>query len=175
MLEADGLNMATKGMGPTIEEWTSKREVLLTPHLGEMVRISGVTFHDIDSDRLGVTKSFAEATGATVLLKGLPSMVVPPKGTALLDSMGSSDLAAAGMGDLLTGFAGALLAQGLKPACAGALSLYMVGRAAVNTGLGPSLIPTDILPKLAEVWQEEGSGETDLDLPFVVFDQDVPR
>ena len=175
VLDADGLNMATKGMGPTIEEWTSKREVLLTPHLGEMVRISGVTAHDIDSDRLGVTKSFAEATGATVLLKGLPSMVVPPKGTALLDSMGSSDLAAAGMGDLLTGFAGALLAQGLKPACAGALSLYMVGRAAVNTGLGPSLIPTDILPKLAEVWQEEGSGETDLDLPFVVFDQDVPR
>ncbi|HIF37789.1 MAG TPA: hypothetical protein EYQ69_00775 [Gemmatimonadetes bacterium] len=58
---------------------------------------------------------------------------------------------------------------------AGALGLYMVGRAAARTELGPSLIPTDILPELPEVWKEQGGQKSDLDLPFVVFDQDAPR
>ncbi len=176
VLDADGLNMVAQGMGPSIKEWTSTgREVLLTPHIGEMTRLSGLTSNDIELDRLGLAKSFAETTGATVLLKGLPSVVVPPTGTALVDSMASSDLASAGIGDVLTGFAGGLLAQGLKSDCAGALSLYMVGRAATKTGLGPTLIPTDILLELPNVWKEEGHGETDLDLPFVIFDQDAPR
>ncbi len=175
LLDADGLNMATAGTGPRIKDWTFERNVLLTPHLGEMARLSSLSPEFIGSDRLVVTKEFAEKTGATVLLKGLPSVVVPPVGTVLLDSMASSDLASAGMGDLLTGFIGALLAQGLQSDVAGALGLYMVGRAAARTELGPSLIPTDILPELPEVWKEQGGQKSDLDLPFVVFDQDAPR
>ncbi len=175
VLDADGLNMATNGNGPQIRDWTLKRNVLLTPHLGEMTRLSGLLPESIESDRLGVTKAFANKTGATVLFKGLPSVVVPPTGTTLVDSMASSDLASAGMGDLLTGFIGALLAQKLPPDIAGALGLYMVGRAATRTELGPSLISTDILPELPEVWKEQGHGESDLGLPFVIFDQDAPK
>jgi len=175
VLDADGLNMATNGNGPQIRDWTLKRNVLLTPHLGEMTRLSGLSPESIESDRLGATKAFANKTGATVLFKGLPSVVVPPTGTTLVDSMASSDLASAGIGDLLTGFIGALLAQKLPPDIAGALGLYMVGRAATRTELGPSLISTDILPELPEVWKEQGHGESDLGLPFVIFDQDAPK
>ncbi|SVB75439.1 uncharacterized protein METZ01_LOCUS228293, partial [marine metagenome] len=175
VLDADGLNMAARGIGPTIEEWTSQGRVLLTPHLGEMTRLLGVSPEVVDSDRLVVTKEFSERTGATVLLKGLPSIIVPPVGPALVDSVASSDLASAGIGDLLTGFAGALLAQGLESDQAGALALYMVGRAALRIDLGPSMTPTDILLELPEVWKEQGEGESDLDLPFVTFDQDPPR
>tara|TARA_B110000438_G_C15790866_1_gene640626 strand:- start:268 stop:1812 length:1545 start_codon:yes stop_codon:yes gene_type:complete len=175
LLDADGLNLATDGNGPTIKDWTFERNVLLTPHLGEMARLSSLSPEFIESDRIVVTREFAEKNGATVLLKGLPSVVVPPLGTVLVDSMASSDLASAGMGDLLTGFIGALLAQGLQCDVAGALGLYMIGRAAARTELGPCLVPTDILPELPEVWKEQSDGENNLGLPFVIFDQDAPR
>ncbi|HIF37790.1 MAG TPA: NAD(P)H-hydrate dehydratase, partial [Gemmatimonadetes bacterium] len=60
LLDADGLNMATAGTGPRIKDWTFERNVLLTPHLGEMARLSSLSPEFIGSDRLVVTKEFAE-------------------------------------------------------------------------------------------------------------------
>ena len=120
-------------------------------------------------------RSFAVQSGAVVLLKGLPSVVVSPDGICWIDTVGTSDLATGGMGDVLTGGAGALLSQGLTPDIAGALSLYITGRAAVLADKGRSLTPSDVIDEISSVWDESGVGETDLDLPFVVFDQDVAR
>ena len=175
VLDADALNLASSGAGPGLAEWAADRPVLVTPHLGEMARLSGLTGEAIEEDRMGAARDLADKTGAAVLLKGLPSIVVPPEGTCLVDTVGSSDLAAGGMGDVLTGVAASLLAQGAGPDDAGALALYGTGRAAACAALGPSLTPSDVIERLPVVWTEEGPGESDLDHPFVIFDQDPAR
>ena len=170
VLDADALNLASAARGPTVAEWAADRPVLVTPHLGEMKRLTGLTAEAIEGDRMGAARDLAKTTGAAVLLKGLPSIVAPPQGTCLVDTMASSDLAVGGMGDVLAGVAASLLAQGVSPDRAGALALYGTGRAAARAALGPSLIE-----QLSAVLTEEGPGESDLDHPFVIFDQDPAR
>ncbi len=175
VLDADALNLAASGEGPGVAEWAAGRPVLVTPHLGEMKRLSGLEGEAIEQDRIGAARDLAGTTGAVVLLKGLPSIVTPPEGTCLVDTVGSSDLAVGGMGDVLTGVAASLLAQGVPPDEAGALALYGTGRAAARANLGASLTPTDVIEQLPWVSTEEGPGESDLDCPFVIFDQDPAR
>ncbi len=175
VLDADALNLASSGGGPALAEWAASGPVLVTPHLGEMERLAGLTREQIEEDRVGAARHLAETTGAVVLLKGLPSIVVPPQGTCLVDTMASSDLAAGGMGDVLAGVAATLLAQGVGPDHAGALALYGTGRAAARAALGPSLTPSDVIEELPVVWSDEGPGKSDLDHPFVIFDQDPAR
>jgi NAD(P)H-hydrate epimerase len=110
-----------------------------------------------------------------VLLKGAPSVVASPDGPLLVDTQSSSDLAVAGMGDALTGVAGALLAQGLDPRTAAAVGLYLTGRAARIAGRGAALIPSDVVSHLADALAEDAAPVTDLDLPFVTFDADAAR
>ncbi len=175
VLDADALNLAASGAGPTLEEWAVERPVLITPHLGEMQRLSQMEVSNIEMDRVLAARVLADLAGVTVLLKGLPSIVVTPTGTCYVDTVGTSDLAAGGMGDVLTGVAGSLLAQGVAPSQAGALALYLTGRAARRTEMGPSLTPSDVIDEIAAVRTEQGSGETDLSLPFILFDQDAAR
>ena len=175
ILDADALNLASSGEGPGVAEWAADRPVLITPHLGEMKRLTGLTSEAIEEDRMGAARDLARTTGATVLLKGLPSIVIPPEGTCLVDTVASSDLAAGGMGDVLAGVAASLLAQGVGPDRAGALALYGTGRAAARAALGPSLTPSDVIEQLPLVRTEVGPGESDLDHPFVIFDQDSAR
>lgn len=175
VLDADALNLAAGGEGPGVSRWAEGRDVLVTPHLGEMKGLSGLSGETIAEDRMSAARAFAARSGVTVLLKGLPSIVAPPDGTCWVDTVGTSDLAAGGMGDVLTGVAGALLAQGSAPDVAGAVALYMTGRAAIRAGKGPGLTPSDVIEELPAVWEEDGPGETDLGLPFVIFDQDAAR
>lgn len=175
VLDADALNSAASGQAPSIKSWSVGQGVLVTPHIGEMNRLSGLSPDVIAKNRILSARRFAVQSGVVVLLKGLPSVVVPPDGICWIDTVGTSDLATGGMGDVLTGVAGALLSQGLTPDIAGALSLYITGRAAVLADKGRSLTPSDVIDEIPSVWDENGVGETDLDLPFVVFDQDVAR
>jgi NAD(P)H-hydrate repair Nnr-like enzyme with NAD(P)H-hydrate dehydratase domain len=93
----------------------------------------------------------------------------------LIDAVGSSDLATAGMGDVLTGVAGALLAQGLPPRTAAALALHTSGRAARLAARGRGLIPEDVIERLPDALAESGEGASDLRFPGVLFDQDPAR
>ncbi len=176
VLDADALNLAASGEGPALNHWTHDgRVVLVTPHLGEMRSLSGLSGEAIAEDRVSAARILASRSGATVLLKGLPSIVVPPTGTCLVDTAGSSDLATGGMGDVLTGVAGGFLAQGCAADVAGALALHTTGRAASRVAKGSGLTPSDVVETLPAAWDEEGPGESDLDLPFVIFDQDAAR
>ena len=175
VLDADALNLAASGVGPGVSHWAQGRNVLVTPHLGEMMRLSGRTAEVISEDRMSAARTFASESGATVLLKGLPSIVTSGEGTCWVDTAGSSDLAAGGMGDVLTGVLGALLAQGSAPDVAGALALYLTGRAATRAAKGAGLTPSDVIETLPVAWEEKGPGQSDLDFPFVLFDQDAAR
>ena len=110
-----------------------------------------------------------------MLYKGAPSLVSDPDGVLLVDTQSSSDLAVAGMGDTLTGTCAALLAQGLPPSTAGAVGLYLSGRAAQRARLGVALTPSDVVERLPDVLTEPGPVPSDLDLPFVIFDADPAR
>jgi len=175
LLDADALNLLAAGMGPELRELGRSRDVVLTPHAGEMARLTGMDAAELILRRPEVARSFAAQTECTVLLKGMPSLVASPQGQFLVDTVGNSDLAAAGMGDVLSGVISAFLAQGSGPSEAAALGLFTSGRAAVRMGLGVSLTPEDVVEALPWALQEEGDGDTELNLPFVLFDQDPAR
>ena len=109
-----------------------------------------------------------------MLLKGLPSVVATPAGRLLVDTVGTSDLAAAGMGDVLGGSIAAFLAQEVPAATAAGLGLVTTGRAAVLAGRGAGLSPEDVIERIPDALQE-GPGTTDLPHPFLIFDQDPAR
>ena len=175
LLDADALTMAGSGAIPVLSDLAAERPVLVTPRAGEMSRITHETIEDIAVDRVGVARRAAGSSGVTVLLKGLPSVVARRDGSLLVDTVGTSDLATGGIGDVLAGVAGAFLAQGVEPAEAGALGLVTCGRAATRAAKGVSLLPEDVIEELTHAMMESGDGYTDLELPFVVFDQDPSR
>jgi hydroxyethylthiazole kinase-like uncharacterized protein yjeF len=127
--------------------------LLLTPHEGEFVRLTelalgwdpSATSVDLAADRLGAVRRAAAALGATVLLKGSHTLVVDPDGTARVNTTGTSRLAAAGSGDVLTGLVGGLLAAGLSPLDAGSVGAWLHGRAA---RLAPAALTASDLPAL---------------------------
>ena len=190
VLDADALNVAAAG-ALDLSALAARAPLLITPHPGEMARLLPAA--DDGADRLAIVRRAAARFGCSVLLKGAPSLVAAAGAPVLVDTQGSSDLAAAGMGDMLTGVCTALLAQGATPQVAGALGLYSSGRAARIAGRGASLTPSDVARWLSDALGEvaapgeaaapgegRGAGEahwgvSDLGLPFVTYDADPPR
>lgn len=172
LLDADALTLLGQGALPALTEAATPGRRLLTPHPGEMGRL-GAKPEEVRRDPLAVCREAAERLRATVLLKGRPSWVAATgAGTVWMSGSGSSDLARAGVGDVLTGVAGAFLARGCDGETGAALALHYTGRAAALRGFGDALLPTDIADGLAEAFQEPPRGRTDLDLAFVTLDLD---
>jgi hydroxyethylthiazole kinase-like uncharacterized protein yjeF len=115
---------------------------LITPHAGELARLTGADRDDIEAQRLPHTRAAARELGVTVLLKGSTTVVSAPPGSPgpsrpdLVNATGTPWLATAGTGDVLSGLAGALLAQGLDPAEAGMTAAFLHGFAARRAAAG---------------------------------------
>jgi ADP-dependent NAD(P)H-hydrate dehydratase / NAD(P)H-hydrate epimerase len=150
------------------------RGVLLTPHPGEMARLLGCSVPEVTSDPFETASTAAQRFGAAVLLKGAPSVVAAPGAATLVNAAGHSGIATGGMGDTLAGVAAALLAAGADPQGAGALALWLCGRAAEIAGRGRSLLPRDVAEQLAAALQELGSPPRPA-APGVLAEIDVPR
>lgn len=103
---------------------------LLTPHPGEAARLLGESIGTIQRDRPGSARRLAQATGAVIALKGAWTVVATPDGEVALNPTGNPGMATGGMGDVLTGVAGGLLAQGLAPVAALQAAVYLHGLAA---------------------------------------------
>lgn len=121
---------------------------LLTPHAGELARLlsrltdSEVTRSEVSASPLSSARRAADLTGATILLKGATTLVVPPTGAGLpVRSQNDAPawLATAGAGDVLAGLCGALLAAGLSPLDAGSLGALVHGVAADRANPGGPL------------------------------------
>lgn len=172
LLDADALTLLGRGDLPAWPGTAAVQRRLLTPHPGELARIveaeGGRDAHDPGRG----ARAAAERWSAACLLKGTPSVVAPVgEGPLRVSPTGTSDLARAGMGDVLTGVAGALLARGLSGADAASVALHLSGRAAALAPCGgEALLPSDVVGTLAAALEEEGPGRTDLDLPFVILD-----
>ena len=174
VMDADALNLAAAGALPALDRLGEGRPLLLTPHPGEMARLLEQPRDEVQHDRPGAARRGALRFRCALLLKGAPSLVATSDGILRVDGVGSSDLATAGMGDVLTGVCGALLAAGLAPGDAGALGLHLTGRSAARAHRGAGLSPMDVAEGLPDALRESGSGTTDLPFGFVTFDQDAP-
>lgn len=174
LLDADALTLLARG-DLTLPDDV---EALLTPHPGEAARLeSGLGLEDGSSDLVTHrARALAGHTGQSCLLKGYPSVVAPadPGAPLWVSPTSSPLLARAGMGDVLTGVAGALMARGMEAVHAGALGLHLTGRAAEGAGLGDALLPTDVIAGLSRALAETGGGRRRLTCPFVLLDREAP-
>ncbi len=127
LVDADGLTLLAADRGLL----RRAAPTLLTPHAGELGRLLGADPADIEARRLEHARRAAAELGATVLLKGSTTVIAPPDGgPAWVNLTGTSWLATAGTGDVLSGLAGALMAQRLPVAQAAAAAAYLHGLAA---------------------------------------------
>lgn len=126
VIDADGLFalaghvelLATRPVGTTI----------LTPHPGEMAQLLAVSINEIEADRVGTARCFAEKFGVVLVLKGARTIIAAPDGGILINPTGHAGMATGGMGDLLTGIIAALLTQGAPPLAAAAAGVWLHGR-----------------------------------------------
>jgi NAD(P)H-hydrate epimerase len=143
VLDADGLNafaghadlFAKRHGGPLGHEPARGRrsgpaELVLTPHLGELSRLTGRSAEDLERDRLSAPCTLAREWNAVVVMKGAPTVTASPDGRATVNSTGNPGMATAGMGDVLTGIIAGFLAQGLAAYDAARLGVFVHGLAA---------------------------------------------
>jgi hydroxyethylthiazole kinase-like uncharacterized protein yjeF len=158
VVDADALNILA-GKAALIAKLAmkGKRTLLLTPHPGEMARLAGITIAQVQANRLLTARSFAQRTGATVVLKGARTLIAHPDGRVAVNTTGNPGMAKGGSGDLLTGFVAGLLAQFPADAQrAVEAAVYLHGLAAdlaVSEGDEHTLLATDSLPQLARAFQ----------------------
>ncbi len=151
VLDADALNTLAQ-----TQEWWQRlnQNAILTPHPGEMARLSGLTVDEIERDRLRVARDQAALWGKTVVLKGAHTVVASPSGEAKISPVANPGLASAGTGDVLAGAIAGVMAQGLKPLAAASCGVYLHGAAGESVGakLGDAgIIASDLLPTLPKV------------------------
>ncbi len=170
LLDADALNLLA-GDAAQLRALAQQRPLLLTPHPRELSRLMQNDVSEILADPHAAANSFAQHTGAVVLLKGQPSVVAQTGQPLLINTVGSSDVAVAGMGDQLSGVIGAMMAAGLDVRDAAAVGLFYAGRAADIANLGRALSPQDVTAHLAQAFADPGPAESILGFPFITFDQ----
>ena len=154
VLDADALNILAR-----IPQWWGKlpQNMVLTPHPGEMSRLSGISVDDIQADRLGMARKLAALWHKTVVLKGANTVVVAPDGRASICPSANPALASAGTGDVLAGIIAGLLSQGLSLFDAATLGTYIHAQAGelLRSEMGEAgVLASDMLPILPLVIKE---------------------
>lgn len=123
VIDADGINVLKDQLSLLKNE---DLQVILTPHIGEMSRITGLSVEYIQENRIEVSKSFAKKYQVIVILKGYNTVITDGE-IVLINPTGNSSMASGGMGDCLTGIITSFIGQGYKPMEAAALSVYIHG------------------------------------------------
>lgn len=140
VLDADALNVVARDPALAAAVAARRAPTLATPHPAEAGRLLGTTPADVQRDRLGAALTLSVKLNAALVLKGAGSVLAYPDGAWDVNGSGNAGLATAGTGDVLAGFAGAFLAQGIDAKDALRLAVCLHGAAAdacVANGVGP--------------------------------------
>ena len=157
VLDADGLNAAAQLLaeGKALPHPTG--ELILTPHPGEMARLTGLSVAEISTDREKIARQYAKKWNVVVVLKGSRTIVAAPDGRAYVNPTGNPGLARGGSGDVLAGMIGGLCAAGLPPLEAAKCGVWLHGAAADRAAarLGQwGMLPSDLPAALGELFAE---------------------
>lgn len=148
--DADALNLLSKG-GLELPEGC-----VMTPHPGEAGRLLGMSTADVQADRFTVARQLSKKYSAVVVLKGAGSLIASPDGRVALCDRGHPAMATAGLGDVLAGLVGALLAQGMDAFDAACLAVWLHASAGERLGkLGRGLAASDLIPAIRQLLEEQ--------------------
>lgn len=154
ILDADGINCIADNIDIIRD---AKEELIVTPHAGELARLSGLTVAETASDRLTAAVNLAREYGVTVVAKGVPNFVAG-SGRAYIIPAGNPGLSRGGSGDVLAGIIAAFRAQGLSAVDSAALGVFIHGAAAdiaaeelSETGM----LPSDVIERLSFVFKKQ--------------------
>lgn len=130
VLDADALfALGEASHRSSVTNWEGRDiPAILTPHVGEFSRLSGLSAKAIESNRIEAARQYAKEHQCVLVLKGAPTVVATPEGTVFVNTTGNPGMGTGGMGDVLTGMMAAFLGQGLLPVEAAVLSVYIHGR-----------------------------------------------
>ncbi|MFI1564009.1 NAD(P)H-hydrate dehydratase [Streptomyces sp. NPDC020490] len=150
LIDADGLRLADVD---AVRARTAP--TLMTPHAGEAAALLGVAREEVEGARLASARELAARYDATVLLKGSTTLVADPGGGPVrVNPTGTSWLATAGSGDVLSGLAGSLLASGLSASDAGSAAAYLHGLAGRFAADGAPAGAHDVAEALPRAWRD---------------------
>ena len=160
VFDADALNI----LANEPDWWRHfKGNAILTPHPGEMSRLTGMEIDNIQQDRLKVAEEAAEKWNQTVVLKGAYSVIASQRKTSLINPHANPGLASAGTGDVLAGVISGFLAQNMGSAGAASCGVYVHGEAGecVRQKFGDTgMIASDLLLELPGVIKKIKNGIT---------------
>ncbi len=161
VLDADALN-AFEGEADELNG--HGRSIVITPHPGEMARLTGLTIAEIQANRLEVARRFSREHELIVVLKGHRTLTAAPDGTVWVNSTGNPGMATGGTGDVLTGMIAGLIAQHPRHVLeATALAVYLHGLAGdlAAEALGEqSLVATDLVRFLPDSFLEANQSDS---------------
>ena len=159
VLDADGLNAAADLLPYMGKMLHPKSELILTPHPGEMARLTGRSAAENNADREGMALRNAKVWNAVVVLKGAHTVIAGPDGRCAVNPTGNPGLSRGGSGDVLAGMTSALLACGLPAFEAAACAVYLHGAAADRAAAlhgETGMLPHDLLDALGTLFAENG-------------------
>jgi NAD(P)H-hydrate epimerase len=162
VIDADALNILATKL-ELLPELAKGRTLVLTPHPGEMARLTGLRIAEIQANRLEVARNFAQRYGVTLVLKGWRTLIALPDGRVAVNTTGNPGMAKGGSGDLLTGLIVGLLAQHPgDPARAVEAAVYLHGLAAdlaVRAADEHTLLASDTLVQLSRAFRFDPNGQ----------------
>jgi NAD(P)H-hydrate epimerase len=151
VLDADGLNAFEEHRQQLDGQ---RRPLIITPHPGEMARLTGLPVAEIQKDRIGIARKFAQEHHLYVVLKGDHTIIAEPEGKVWINSTGNPGMSTGGTGDILTGMIAAVIAQhrsDIAIAVIAAVHLHGLAGDVARDEVGEiSLIATDLLAALPE-------------------------
>lgn len=153
VLDADALNVF-EGDNSALADLLRGRKALLTPHVAEFSRLARVDVQTVLDNRFDIGLDLARSLGATVLLKGTPTVIYTPDGERAVAARGTAALGTGGSGDVLSGIAGTILAQTCDPLTAGCCAAWIHGRAAEYCEYVRGTTIEDVLYALPRAWNE---------------------
>jgi NAD(P)H-hydrate epimerase len=151
VIDADGITVLAEDAAAL--SGRDDREVIITPHPGEMARLVGATVEEVQSNRIEVASTFAASHRVYVVLKGHRTLIATPEGRVYINPTGNPGMATGGTGDVLTGTIAAWVAQLLDAEAACRLAVFLHGAAgdlAEARGGQSAMIASDLLDHLGE-------------------------
>jgi len=155
LLDADALNVFDGDAKSLAALLVGRgRSALITPHVAEFARLAKLEVKEVLDNRFDIGVEMARALGATVLLKGSPTVIFAPEGDRFVVARGTAALGTGGSGDLLAGIAGTLLAQLKDASTSACCAAYVHGRAAEYCEYVRGTILEDVVYALPRAWNE---------------------